>query len=170
MVIFLDIETSGLDSFSNRIYTVGLLHEEQHEPILLMDRDEGKILADFSEFVKNHREDVYVGFNISRFDIPFIRVRMLKHSLDLRITNDMKILDLSTILNGILSQGRPRTVFRSQEQWLKFFMLENNDKYFGAQMPDLYDSGDYEKIKQHCIFDLTNCRKIYNILKRCGVV
>lgn len=86
-----DIETDGLEPIENidskgkitkecRVTTIGVYSSDgiRH---LFFDIDEKSLLIKFFEFVNSHRNDVWTGYNIIEFDIPFLIFRGLKHDL-----------------------------------------------------------------------------------------
>lgn len=81
------------------------------------DTDEASVLEGFRDYLASLKGGYrVVGFNIARFDIPFLNVRMMKHGLSWRTPfpahqRDYKrYFDLMTVLDG-----------HKLDHWLKLF-------------------------------------------------
>ena len=72
--LVIDIETSGLDSHSNRIFAIGCLNELAQQSVF-MDEDEPKLLQQFIYHLQQSSPDVVFTFNGTSFDLPFIATR-----------------------------------------------------------------------------------------------
>lgn len=72
--LILDIETSGLDSKSDRIFAIGCL-QELNQRTVFMDEDEPKLLQQFIHHLQQSSPDVVFTFNGMEFDLPFIATR-----------------------------------------------------------------------------------------------
>jgi len=73
--LIFDLETTGLDPFSDQIVAIG--YSLGGRTSVLMN-GEKEMLARFAEALK--KADRIVGFNITDFDIPFLLIRCMKHS------------------------------------------------------------------------------------------
>jgi DNA polymerase, archaea type len=77
---YLDIETSGLNPITDRIYAIGIMNDD-FQPVIFMDYIEYRILVQFLDFLDNFKIDVLHQYNGLRFDLPFIIAKLKKYKL-----------------------------------------------------------------------------------------
>lgn len=86
----LDIETLGFDAThpAAQVIMVALRLSSGHEEVLLLDGDEGALLEQLNERIRDLDADVIEGHNIFNFDIPFLAARAARHGVELRWGRD----------------------------------------------------------------------------------
>ena len=90
-MVYLDIETTGLDRYFNDITTIALFDGESIQTYV-----QGQNLDDFIEDIQRYK--VIVSYNGKSFDIPFI-----EHHFNTRL--DHAHIDLRYILSGLGFKG-----------------------------------------------------------------
>lgn len=105
---FLDIETDGLNSYSNNIILIGIYIFKKNEQKLIQLFAEKKsyereILKDTLKYLKD--VDTIFTYNGNTFDIPFIKTKLKKYGLsfDFDILNNIDLLSLVRKHKNILN-------------------------------------------------------------------
>ena len=78
--VYFDIETSGLDWKTNRIYMIGLQLNEE-DPIIITNNCERKLLLEFIKVLRQLQPEIIVGHNVFNFDFPFVAHRCKLHKI-----------------------------------------------------------------------------------------
>lgn len=85
-ILFLDLETTGLGAYQDRITCIGYClfntetKEEKYDCIF--NEDESMLLADFLQVViRDKKPDKIIAWNGNNFDFPFIKTRVMKNDL-----------------------------------------------------------------------------------------
>ena len=160
-----DLETTSKDcGWSGRIIAIGFW-EFNSTPKVLMDRDEKKLLESFFKILK--KDTVLIGFNSDSFDIPYLRLRALRHQIDSSILSSVKSLDLFKVLQSFLPQ---RESWKRLGDWYQWFGLRNDNDFGGFKMSELWSDQKYELIEEHGLEDIRKTMRLYQILKSCSVV
>ncbi len=164
MVILFDIETTGLDPYKDQVILIGFKREGKISQMKLWERgDEPAIILDALGIVEglNEFDDMIVGYNNLKFDIPFMleRLRILgvmKPEL-WSITLHRKWFDLYQFLGNS---------FRSMDMWLKKLEItRRHPELNGRNIPAYYLMKHYEKIEQHNADDLDSSEELFLKLK-----
>lgn len=100
--LYLDIETSGLDSTSDRVFMVGLL-DEQGTRTIFTDPDEKILLTQTLKFLKAHQPDCLVGHNLFDFDLPFLMSRCEPHG----VAHPFKLASKAKRITASSFNGKP---------------------------------------------------------------
>ena len=153
MLIF-DIETTGLDPLRSKVVTIQVKHGKDTVLWKLWEeKDEILLIKKFLDYIKNSDESI-VGYNISRFDINFLLIRML---LNGGLTDEIqklvkrkKWIDLTEFQKN--NHG--------MDNWLRELNIMRKSQVAGRHVPVLYDLGQYDKIIEHAIDDLSACEEI----------
>ncbi|MEM5828000.1 MAG: ribonuclease H-like domain-containing protein [Candidatus Aenigmatarchaeota archaeon] len=156
-VIILDIETSGLDAFSHRIIGYGLW--KNNEILVRIDKDEKKLIQELWNEIENK---IVVGYNIENFDIFFLRIRSLKHSI--RVKNNFKVIDIMKVL-GINGYKKRRSL-----NFVAEFLEIDSKEFSGAKIPELWEKGEYKKIEEYIRKEIEILYKIFEKLKECNIL
>lgn len=105
--IYLDIETTGLSSFYNRITSYSIRIEDQsikhkYELFGKAHNNEFLILNDFNKCISKYNTDNYyfVTKNGKNFDIPFLVLRGFVNCFDFRFLIKYDHFDLQEITSG----------------------------------------------------------------------
>jgi len=172
--MILDIESTGLDAWSDLVVAVGMKQVGSNDIDSIVSENEKELLEgtmqklskDVKVGVVITEKPVIVGYNISRFDIPFLRIRCLKHGVNCRILDQLMKIDLFTIANGLWEK-----TFKRLSDLTAFLGHNNNSfEHSGSSVPELFMKKDFEKIKQHSIEDVKRSEKLFLRLKECGII
>lgn len=176
--VFLDIETTGLSPLVHRIVCVGvklksdiILRDEQgplligpdgvgqSDIVLLQDRDEAKMLADFVGLIDE--QDTLVGYNLG-FDIGFVVLRCLKYRISPGWVHRVPRIDLMERICALTGSRVPLRRAAS------FFGL-GEPRGDGADVPDMWEGGFLGDIKEHCLSDVELTERLFEKLRPVAV-
>ncbi len=164
--VILDIETTGLDPFSDRIVVIGVLKGKDVR--VFTDEEESKILRDFYDYILDDedplRTQVLIGYNIQNFDIPFITARTLKwgYLVEAGLLRRMYRADLMTIVTRYLNTKNRNLSLRAVAE---FFDIEVSDDVSGADVPRLWEERNFGPIIKHCLSDLSVTGQVFERLR-----
>ena len=162
MTTILDIETSGLNAMENVISCICIKNKEVITSFC--GEDEKKILRNFWNAIPDSEE--LVGFNISGFDIPFIIRRSLINGI--KIKKIGKITDLRLFVNGFFYSYN-KYEKGTLDDWCSVLncppKVEN-----GLKMVEYYNSKEFDKIQEHCVYDIEVTEKLYNKCLECNII
>ncbi len=156
--LIFDIETSGLSPIKDRISCICCSFEDTK---LCFSGDfEGKILEDFSLFLKDKFVVKLVSYNGWSFDIPFLRVRAMVNKVKLPsyFWDDKKIVDPFNIL--------ARSKSGKQSEFGLLFGKETLGT--GLECLSLLEKGNFSAIEKHCLSDIEVLTEIYDRMKLAG--
>ena len=134
----IDIETTGLSSSRDMIFLIGILSRDRDglkvTQFLASDyEDEASVLLSFFDFAKDI--DIYLNYNGTSFDIPFINRRCAKlginHSLDLCRSVDYLRIFKASYLPDILPDMKLKTLE-------PFAGVNRKDRVSGKECISLY--------------------------------
>jgi len=157
--VFLDIETTGLDPFTDRITCICAKCGVDQE--CFMDQDEAKMLREFWGWLSAIPDPVIVGFNIYTFDIPFIHKRCLKHDVGAPFCLKENYIDLRFELKYPSSFG-------TFEQYLNFIDLRKNGD--GLKAIELWRNERYDELKKYCMMDVELVEKLFERCLKSGII
>lgn len=163
--MIIDIETNGLEPMENIISCISLINNKGELKTFCCD-NEKEILTNFwNEF--RELETLY-GFNITSFDIPFLIKRSLINKIKMKkIRNDL-IKDLRLIVNGFFYSYEKRT-HGSLDDWAKLLGCEPKIEN-GEKMVEYYETKQFDKIKEHCEYDVILTQKLLDRCKECLLI
>lgn len=157
--VFLDIETTGLSPLVHRVVCVGLKYKGDEEAIFLQDRNEKKMLTDLTEVIREW--DVLIGYNLG-FDVGFTVMRCLRHGVSPGWVHRVPRIDLMEKIRELT--GSRVTLRRAAS----FFGL-GGSKGDGADVPDMWEGGFLEEIREHCLSDVELTERLFEKLKPVAV-
>ena len=164
--VIIDIETTGLDPFSDRIVAIGI--KRGNNVRVFIDEKENQILRDFYNFILKFPDpltsQILIGYNIQNFDIPFITARTIRigYSVEASYLRRMYRADLMTIVTRYLNTRNRNLSLRAVADFLG---IEVNDSVSGSDIPQLWQEGDFNAIIEHCISDLSVTAQVYEKLR-----
>ena len=152
--VVLDIETLGLDPFRNRIIAIGFKTAKKY--LIKISENEAELLEWFWDFSK---DKYIIGWNILKFDIPFLRTRSLIRNIKI---HTLRVLDIF------------RELFSDNPQ--KWHSLsEVAEALFGKPKPntsqivsEAYLNKNYRIIENYLKKDLELTYKIFDRMKKTG--
>ena len=146
--LIFDLETTGLDPFSDQIVAIG--HSLRGRASVLMN-GEKEMLTRFAQVLKG--VDKLIGFNITDFDIPFLLIRCMKHSIPVKLP---EVFDLVK-----LSPHRKRL-----EDWCRLLDIKRSYEVDGSRVLDLYLNKKLDFVKKHCLEDVNAAKIIWKRYKK----
>jgi len=160
MTAFFDIETLGLNPYQSRLILIQLSHERSIQLWRGWETEEREMIAGFLEALDSlPRNEVVVGFNILKFDLPFIAGRLtIHHRMDCPTHQrlyDRHWFDLFQFLGG---------EYRSMDYWISKYDIRRDCPYTGRDIPLLFERGEYDKVEAHGVEDIMLCELLYNKL------
>ena len=153
--VVLDIETTGLDSLQHEIVAIGIKfgRKEHYEVIIVQETiDEEGLISAFLMAIREFQEKgVLVGYNISRFDIPFIHARASKYGFGTSILRQFMRIDLMHVVQRYILTNR-RSI--SLADICDYYGIERDSEFSGALVPEFWQRKEYDKIYAHLQRDL----------------
>jgi len=163
----LDIETTGLNPFTDEIVAIGLLDIDNNTTVGFV-RDSGKnehvMLSTFAELINRACRDgeklTFVGYNVRNFDMHFIMVRAMKHGVRIPIEN-IELLDMMDALfpNGM--RYRPLSFVVE-----KLLGLSKNGH--GADVKEWFSNDDVSMIEKYLDNDLKIEKELFLLMEKHG--
>ena len=154
-IVYLDIETTGLDFSSDQIISIQYQENNNHFEILKSwETSEEQILIDFLNKVTSIQDNQFVicvGFNTLCFDIPFLISRYNYYKI--RTPNE-----IIGIFNRKLAHCDLKQIYLPFNNWrYKGLTWDNVLDEYGYQMKDgsnsqvpiWFENGDYERILRY---------------------
>ena len=122
--------------------------------------EEEAILREFADLLNEHRTATLVGFNIKNFDIPLIRLRAAKHGIKLCLPDrrSQRTCDIFDILGGKWQTD----VSACSLSELNWFLYGAGKQTNGCDIAKMWEDGDLEGIRGHCLEDIDITSRIYN--------
>ncbi|MBI2176392.1 ribonuclease H-like domain-containing protein [Candidatus Woesearchaeota archaeon] len=161
--IIFDIETTGLDPLTDRVVSIGV--KVGAENTLIMDKDEAAMLNQFWGGLRSYEWFRLVSFNGSTFDIPFLNIRSLLHSMKV-VDVRGKHIDLRFVLNYGQKFGNGKL-----QEYADFLGIAGKyEGIDGSAVPLLYANGDFEMIERYAIQDVETTFELLQRAKQVGLV
>jgi RNase_H superfamily len=165
MTTFFDIETLGLNPYQSRVVLIQLSHAGNIQLWKGWKLGEPEMIDGFLSALDSlPKNEVVAGFNILKFDLPFIAGRLaIHHRMDCpthRRLYDRHWFDLFQFLGG---------EYRSMDYWISRYGIKRDCPYTGRDIPLLFERGAYDKVEAHGVEDLMLCELLYGRLLRVGV-
>lgn len=168
MVVAFDIETTGLNPTTDEIVLIGMKKGKKIKQWKLWKiKDELEMISDCLEAIKEIPAlgETIVGYNNLKFDVPFIRERLLV------LESSVETFDLWTLLYRQrkwfdLYQFLGND-FRNLAHWSDEFKIKRRyEEIEGKDIPMLYQTEQYRKIEQHNRDDLNTSMRLYLKLRK----
>jgi len=164
MVVFFDIETTGLNPYEGQVILVGMKREGKIRQWKIWEiGDEGQLIMDvIEEFTKIDLHDTITGFNSAKFDLHFLSTRLSilgkMNSEIWTILHDRKWFDLYQFLGND---------FQSLRLWLgKFEVRREYPELNGKDVPGYFARKEYDKIVKHNEDDLNTSEELVSKLRK----
>jgi len=163
-IVFFDIETTGLIPFESKITTIQVRTNGKTTIWKEWELGENGIIEEFYNFLNGlfRKKTKVVGYNILRFDIPFINERL--HKLEIKngaeiykmLNRNIGYIDMYQFLGD--NWGR----FRDWKTGLtgKSYDVTN------AEMKDAYEKKDYDKIIDYVEDEMIGQEKVFEAIKK----
>jgi DNA polymerase elongation subunit (family B) len=172
--VYLDIETYSKGdepSVNDKVIAIGVVEEDPSGQKLFTEWEHGSerdVIRKFYKELRMYSEQraTVIGFNILRFDIPILSFKGVQY----RVGDAQKIYDLwhklftidymqvALPLKGMKFKGL--TLAYLAKLLREKMMINVPEREEGAAVEELYDKGNFEKIKEHLIADLEIIRLV----------
>ena len=96
-IFVIDLCTTGLHPLRDRITGVALKSDDEEK--IITGENEDEILIESLSYIKEKKFTDGYGSNSAKFDVPFFRIRCLKHGISLKDLN-VEFIDLRAVLSG----------------------------------------------------------------------
>jgi len=161
MVIYFDIETTGLNPHNDKILTIQVKKGDDIQLWSLWEEtDELSLIQKFLDYLRPiSGNEAIVGYNCLKFDVPFIHARLNEH--DAMDATSYDILHNKKWIDLYQFQGDN---YISMDRWLDSFGIERGCQYSGRDIPPLYEQERYKEIEEHAVDDLIMCESLYEKL------
>lgn len=159
--LIIDTETTGLDPLKDEILCIGMHDGENVQIFSTYGAASGKIdeklmLKRFWTYIESIQPKNLVGFNFD-FDWTFLKLRSLKHGIKIRhFEKYTERTDLRLVLNSNAYQKGTKL-----SDYCAFLGIEDGDCIEGAQVPELWKAGEYEKVTKHLEHDVRKTAELY---------
>lgn len=160
-ITFFDVETTGLDPFQSKIITIQIRRNGKTTIFKEWELGEPEMIESFFDFVKEirRREEIFIGYNILKFDVPFLVQRL--HGLEIFDKQKWKILchelrwvDLYQLL------GDAYYTFYRFGDWFKLAGMQT--RVPGRDIPRLYTRKKFDKIIEHVEVEMKAMEIVYS--------
>lgn len=171
-LVFIDIETTGLNREKNEIYLIGILYYSNLQCSWILNQyfstSEKKLLKGFYDDFILFNFNKIITYNGEAFDIPFLNHRFKKHKLDYLIDSDLSFDLYKYIYKYRLFLNLKNLKLTSIEEYLGIFRKNDFNGYQCIKLfekyRDNFDINLREKILKHNYDDLKNFLDIIVIL------
>lgn len=177
--LFLDVETTGLNAFLDRIVCISFcrMHPDgstepitQIAPTIDTKDDEFSLIRQFLvhhihltlPYVDNMSENVIVTYNGDAFDLRFLITRAYKYGLNPTLLLYYKHIDLVWIMRKYFKTDMRTAI--SLQDFARFLGIPVTDTITGADIPFLWEQNKFDEIKKHCESDVNLLMKIHEKL------
>lgn len=170
MVIF-DIETTGLNPSYNKVILIGLVYMDNNNLVIEQlfcnhSKEESALLKIFAEKINDF--DLYITFNGSTFDIPFLNKRFIKNNINHYIDPYLNIDLLKIVRKNKKDLGLSNCKLKTVE---KFLGIDREDTIDGKESVRLYRT--YENTQNKALKDkvlLHNYEDILHLVPTLNIV
>lgn len=149
----------ALDPYGCRICALGWATAEDLQVwMITTPEDELIALRHFLAVWRQHRTGPLMGYNVIGFDLPVLQARCFLQGLTWPVIADRpyNTPDVHDLYLDVKPQSGKGAIPRDLETIARRFGITppNPDAITGADVPRLYEQGDYETITRHCERDL----------------
>ncbi|MEM1584239.1 MAG: ribonuclease H-like domain-containing protein [Nitrososphaerota archaeon] len=161
-ICFMDLETTSLDADVGYLVGGGFMDEEGRFKWFYASTPskEREALSSIINYLSKYH--IVFTWNGSKFDIPFLAARALKHDLRVELIYRASHFDLAEFVRNYLKLSLVNLYHVA-----RFLDISKDVSVEGIDVPSLYlkamknDRRSAAKIKKHCRDDLEVLRKIY---------
>ncbi len=162
--VFFDIETTGLDPFNSQIITVQVRSQGRTEIWPVWESSEIEVVKSFLEFTNQvyRRETRFAGYNILKFDVPFLAQRMqtlgiMDEASGARLWKELNWFDMYQFLGDEFGRFR---------DWKLGLTKKNSGQITNAEIPDLYERKEYRRILDYVRDEMQGMEEVYEELQK----
>ena len=164
-LLFLDIETTGLDPTNSNILCIG--YSDGKKTVVEHDTEIDSIIS-FLKLLSRPYDYALVGYNIKGFDLPFITTRAYANAIKPEYIVNLQLaykIDLMRVVRNYMCAGRMKHDLKTVCDIVGVDV--ENDDIDGSQVPECDDE---EKIVEHCKKDVERVVKLFEELRPLCVV
>lgn len=133
-IVSWDIETSGLDPYAPdaKIFLITTTHRRscgfQYNTIFRIDeyRDEGQMIDDFCEFIRDANPSLIIGHNIISYDFPYLQARAEAWGMPLSMGRNQSNVEFNDYESKFRLDGTRDLLYKN----VKIYGREVVDTYF----------------------------------------
>ena len=147
----IDIETTGLEPWTDRIVCIGIRDIGSSRSIVFFDENEEILVKKFISYFRRKQFKEIIGYNVN-FDIRFIFTKCLKYEICAGYVFNAKFTDVMDNMRSvrrIFSYNKPGKL----DQWLNFVFgigkIEN-----GESVNDMFEKREFTRIINYCRWDV----------------
>jgi hypothetical protein len=161
-VCFIDIETTGLDPHREKIITIQARHGGETKVWKEWELGEARCLRHLFRLLSEPgaRSKSFVGYNVLKFDVPFIDVRLRENGLMeetvWHLLHDQHYVDLYQLLGDYYAKA---------SRWYLSMTTVKNETV-NAEIPELYATGAYSLIEEYVGKEMEAMEALYEETKR----
>lgn len=159
--IIFDIETTGLTPLNDRVVSIGIKTKEDER--ILMNEDEKELIQEFWDYIRNHKKKYgafcLVGYNSVSFDLHFIKIRSLHHSIPIY---PIKKYDEHIDLYWILTPYKSRR--GKLDDFCNLFGIPAEFESKGNAVPKAWEEKNYDLIIKHNEDDIRRTYKLFRLM------
>lgn len=152
----------GLHGLISQIVAIGV--HDGISPQVICEDNEEDLIRWFRGILHEHKTSCLVGYNVREFDIPMLLFRGMKYriKLDFPDKRSQRIIDImdSSPIGGKWQQSTLCSLDDLAEH-----LYGNGKETSGADVAKMWDAGDIESIRAHCMEDILITRKIFDEFK-----
>lgn len=156
--LFIDIETSGLDSSSDFVSMIGFFSPDFG--IRQFGGPEALLLQEAREFVLEHQDLVLVSYNGDFFDLPFLKARCAKNSIP-EFLYGLKHIDLFPKSCERLASSGGRISKDGAIRKMGLYIPNTIDGHYCALLAKQGSSVELISVFEHNAVDLTATAKLF---------
>jgi uncharacterized protein YprB with RNaseH-like and TPR domain len=162
--LFFDLETTGLDPARDKIITIQVRDHGRNKIWRSWESDEFSIIEAFLDFLKNVDNDEPIfGYNILKFDVPFLLSRIANYRTRVGISRSLwrliynkRWMDLYQILGDS---------YLSVREWTARTEFKRKVSYSGKDIPVLYSQRKFRQIVRYINEELRIQESLFDWVK-----
>ncbi len=162
------VDIGALSPITGKIIAIGIRHDTES---FIFTGDEKQLLTKFWQKIKsiadNHKGYIkLIGFNVKQFDMHFLIVRSLTHTIPLFPLTRRQIIDLRdylTFFHTYMKKGTLNDYAKLIGVDGKYNNIQNSD------IPMFYEKGDIKSIIKYLEQDLIMTQELYNRCQKIGL-
>jgi DNA polymerase elongation subunit (family B) len=163
-VVFLDIETTGLDPFNSQIVTIQVRSEGETKIWPVWESSEVDVIKSFLSFTDHvyRRGTRFVGYNILKFDVTYLAQRMqilglMDETKWARLWKDLNWFDMYQFLGDEFGKFR---------QWKLGLTKKNYASVTNVEIPEFYSKREHAKILGYIQDEMQGMEEVYDELQK----
>ncbi|MCS7122970.1 MAG: ribonuclease H-like domain-containing protein [Candidatus Aenigmarchaeota archaeon] len=162
-----DIETTSLDADVGSVIAIGLKEVNGNEEILF-DTNEINVIKDFLSKIDN--TITLIGFNIKKFDIPFLNFRCFVHKIKCSQLKKVKTIDVLEIVKESFRTSNLKLIMFKKIFGIIDEVESSNIETIYLEYLKTNDDKFKNEIIDHLRKDLIACEEVYKRLKEIGIL